>query len=231
MTKHFQREVDLIKKKILALSAVVEENLHRAVRAINERDLKLANMVIENDENIDQMEVEVEEECLKTLALNQPVAIDLRFIIAVLKINSDLERIGDLAVNIAERAAFLATKEKIDIPFDFAGMSQTAQGLLRKSLDALVNLDSRLAREVMMGDDEVDEMHRKMYTQVEEGIRKQPEKIDCLINLLAVSRQLERIADHATNIAEDVVYMVDGEIVRHRGFDFYTTKDNNSGHN
>lgn len=228
MTRHFQREVDLIKKKILSLSAIVEESVHHAVRAISERDLKLANKVIENDEEIDQMEVEVEEECLKTLALNQPVAIDLRFIIAVLKINNDLERIGDLAVNIAERAAFLATKERIDIPFDFRGMSEKAKEMLHKSLDALVNMDSHLAREVMLADDEVDEMHRKMYAQVQEGILKEPNKLDCLINLLAVSRQLERIADHATNIAEDVVYMIDGEIVRHGKIDFYASKNGKS---
>lgn len=228
MTRHFQREVDLIKKKILSLSAIVEESVYRAVRAISERDLKLANKVIENDEEIDQMEIEVEEECLKILALNQPVAIDLRFIIAVLKINNDLERIGDLAVNIAERAAFLATKERIDIPFDFRGMSEKAKEMLRKSLDALVNMDSNLAREVMLADDEVDEMHRKMYTQVQEGILKEPDRLDCLINLLAVSRQLERIADHATNIAEDVVYMIDGEIVRHGKVDFYTSKNGKS---
>jgi phosphate transport system protein len=222
MVRHLQREIDGLKKKILTLSAIVEDSVHKAVKSIAERDLKLANKVIETDPEIDQMEVDVEEECLKILALNQPVAIDLRFIIAVLKINNDLERIGDLAVNIAERGVYLATKEKVDIPFDFPRMSELSQSMLRKSLDSLVNLDLKLAREVAVSDDEIDAMHRQMYSQVQEGILQNPQRIDCLINLLAVSRQLERIADHATNIAEDVIYMIEGEIVRHKEEGFYS---------
>jgi phosphate transport system protein len=225
MSRHMEREIERLKKKILALSAVVENNVQKAVKSIAERDLQLANKIIASDPEIDQMEIDVEEECLKLLALYQPVAIDLRFIIAVLKINSDLERIGDLAANIAERGAFLATKEKVEIPFDFPGMSQLTQAMLRDSLDALVNLDSGLARKVMAADDAIDELHRQMYAQVQEGIIREPDHMDCLINLLAVSRQLERIADHATNIAEDVIYMVEGEIVRHRGIGFYSNPD------
>ncbi len=221
MTRHMQREIEYLKKKILTLSAIVEETVHQAVKSISDRDLKLAQRVMEADPEIDKMEVAVEEECLKILALNQPVAIDLRFIIAVLKIDNDLERIGDLASNIAERAAFLATKEKIDIPFDFAGMSQLSESMLHKSLDSLVNLDSKLAYQVINTDDIVDEMHREMYSRIQEQILKSPEQLDCLINLLAVSRQLERIADHATNIAEDVIYMIEGEIVRHKAEGIY----------
>jgi phosphate transport system protein len=222
MAKHLQKDIEALKKKMLTLSAIVEESVRRATRSIAERDIKLANRVVETDEEIDQMEVEVEEECLKILALHQPVAIDLRFIIAVLKINNDLERIGDLAVNVAERAVYLATREKTDIPFDFPKMSELAQSMLRKSLDSLVNLDIPLAREVCAADDEIDKMHREMYSQVQAGILKNPEEIDCLINLLAVSRQLERIADHATNIAEDVIYMIEGEIIRHKEEGFYS---------
>jgi len=224
MAKHLQREIEKLKKKILALSAVVEESVQQAVKSISARDLKLANNLIEKDQEIDQMEVDVEEECLKILALDQPVAIDLRFIIAVLKINNDLERIGDLAANIAERAAFLATREKVDIPFDFPGMSQLSEAMLRKSLDALVNLDAKLAFEVINSDDAVDQMHREMYSRIQEEIIKKPDKLDCLINLLAVSRQLERIADHATNIAEDVIYMIEGEIVRHQAEGIYNSE-------
>ncbi|SYZ72850.1 Phosphate-specific transport system accessory protein PhoU [Candidatus Zixiibacteriota bacterium] len=224
MAKHLQREIDKLKKKILALSAVVEESVNHAVRSISARDLRLADKVMDGDKEIDQMEVDVEEECLKILALDQPVAIDLRFIIAVLKINNDLERIGDLAANIAERAAFLATKEPVDIPFDFPGMSQLSESMLRRSLDALVNLDAKLAYEVINSDDAVDEMHREMYSRIQEEIVKRPEKLDCLINLLAVSRQLERIADHATNIAEDVIYMIEGEIVRHQAEGIYNSE-------
>ena len=215
MSQHFQREIERLKKKILALSAVVEESVRRAIRSVEERDTCLAQRVIKTDVEIDQTEIDVEEECLKILALHQPVAIDLRFIVAVLKINNDLERIGDMAVNIAERAVFLSTQDKLDIPFKLRDMAEKAQSMLRRSLDALVNLDSALALEVCAADDEVDDLFRIMYDHVKDGVAKQPENADSLINILSVSRYLERIADHATNIAEDVIYMVDGEIVRH----------------
>jgi phosphate transport system protein len=220
MTLHFERELERLKKSILSLGAMVEERVRMAIKAMETRDRKLAKKVIEADDEIDQMEVDVEEECLKILALHQPVAIDLRFIVAVIKINNDLERIGDIAVNIAERAAFLATQAKVDIPFDFAGMAEKTQSMLKKSLDALVNMDADLAWEVGAADDEVDAINRDMYLQVQDGIRKDIDKMECLIHLLQASRHLERIADHATNIAEDVIYMINGEIVRHHAEDY-----------
>jgi phosphate transport system protein len=220
MSQHFQREIERLKKKILALSAVVEESVRRAIRSVEERDTCLAQRVIKTDGEIDQTEIDVEEECLKILALHQPVAIDLRFIVAVLKINNDLERIGDMAVNIAERAVFLSTQDKLDIPFKLRDMAEKAQSMLRRSLDALVNLDSALALKVCAADDEVDDLFRIMYDHVKDGVAKQPENADSLINILSVSRYLERIADHATNIAEDVVYMIEGAIVRHGAKDF-----------
>ena len=220
MSRHLEREIKNLKKHILHLAAVVEESLQRAVKALLERDQALARGVIETDPAIDEMEVGIEEECLKVLALHQPVAIDLRFIVAVLKINSDLERIGDLAVNVAERAVFLASREPVAVPFDFAGMARKAQSMLRKSLDALVSLDIEVAHDVRTADDEVDAMNRQMYRQVQEGIREHPDRLESLIQLLSASRHLERVADHATNIAEDVIYMVAGEIVRHKAEDF-----------
>lgn len=220
MKRHLQAEIEKLKKKILYIGAMVEESVQRAVKAIERRDAKLATKVIEADIEIDHLEVDVEEDCLKILALEQPVAIDLRFIVAVLKLNSDLERIGDLAVNIAEHAAFLATQEKINIPFDFPRMSEKAQNMLKRSLDALVNMDVSLARRVCAADDEVDNINRAMYRQVQDSIRSHPKHLDCLIHLLEVSRNLERIADHATNIAEDVIYMIEGEIVRHKTEDY-----------
>ncbi len=220
MTRHLEREIERLKRALLAVSAIVEENVQKSVKAIKERDPRLAREVIESDLEIDQMEVDIEEECQKALALHQPVASDLRFIIAVLKINNDLERIGDLAVNIAERAVYLSTQERVDIPFDFAGLAQKAQAMLRDSLDALVNLDADLAHEVLAADDEVDDINREMYRLVQEGIRSHPEHVESLILLLSVSRQLERVADHATNIAEDVIYLVRGDIVRHRAEEF-----------
>jgi phosphate transport system protein len=144
------------------------------------------------------------------------VAVDLRFIVAVLKINNDLERIGDLAVNIAERAVYLATYDTSELLFDFPGMAAKGQAMLRNSLEALVNMDPALAWQVCAADDEVDAINRQMYDQVKEGIRHRPECLEPLIHLLSISRHIERIADQATNIAEDVIYMAQGKIVRHR---------------
>ncbi|MBM3475759.1 MAG: phosphate signaling complex protein PhoU [Armatimonadetes bacterium] len=223
MSRHLHREVENLKQQILALSAVVEENVQRSVRALVDRDLARAAEAIRiDDEQIDQAEVDVEEECLKILALHQPVASDLRFIIAVLKINSDIERVGDMAVNIAERADYLAKACYVEAPVDIRAMCEKAQSMLKGSLDALVNLDADLARRVCAQDDEVDNLNRDNYAAIQDRIRQFPEEIECLMHILAVSRHLERIADHATNIAEDVVYMVEGEIVRHRAKDYAT---------
>ncbi len=216
MTKHFQDQIDNLKKKILHLTAMVEQNLEEAVRSVKERDVKLAIKVIATDDAIDHYEVEIEEDCLKTLALYQPVASDLRFIITVLKINSDIERIGDLAVNIAQRAKTLAESKNQNVPFDLSEMFKLTLSMVKKSTDALVLLDPNLARDVAAMDDKIDDMHRGAYEVVEKEIIKDPQGVEYYINLLGVSRYLERIADHATNIAEDVVYLVEGQIVRHQ---------------
>jgi phosphate transport system protein len=215
-----QREIEKLKKMVLTLGADVEEHVHKAVQSVQSRDRSLAQQIIAGDAAVDRFEVYLEEECLKILALHQPVAIDLRFVIAVLKINNDLERIGDLAVNIAERAVYLADQEPVVIPFDFAGMADKTKLMLKKSLDALVNMNAREAWEVCAMDDEVDAINRRMYEQVQEGIRERPDQMHSLIHCLSTSRHLERIADHATNIAEDVIYMVAGEIVRHKAEDY-----------
>lgn len=220
MPAHLLREIENLKKEILRLGAMAEQAVRQAATALDQRDENLARDVIENDIKLDEMEVQVEETCLKILALHQPVAIDLRFIIAVLKINNDLERVGDLAVNVAERAAFLATQPPLDISFDFQEMTRKAQAMLTKSLDALVNLSVREAREVLAGDDEIDAMNRHMFFIVQDAIHADPRDTETLIHLLSASRHLERIADHATNIAEDVVYMIEGEIIRHKAEDY-----------
>jgi len=220
MAKHLQREIDNLKQKILSLGARVETAVHEAIRSIQEQDAALARKIIEEDIQIDHAEVEVEEEGLKILALHQPVAIDLRFIVAVLKINNDLERIGDLAVNIAERSSFLASQPAVDLYFDFAEMSEKTEAMLNMSLDSLVNLSLELAHKVCADDDVIDTMNREVYLRVQETIQQCPEQIASLIHLLSVSRHLERIADHATNIAEDVIYMIDGQIVRHKTEDY-----------
>jgi phosphate transport system protein len=216
MSQHLVREITRVKQQILTLGAEVEDSLRQAVSSLINRDTTLAKQVMSRDNVIDQHEVDIEEDCLKILALHQPVAIDLRFLIAVLKINNDLERIGDLAVNIAERSLSLSMQPPITPPFDLANMAERVQAMVQRSLDALVKLDVQAARQVLIEDDVVDEAHRMMYDRVKTAIRKDLERTDELIQLLTVSRYLERVADHATNIAEDVVYLVEGQIARHR---------------
>jgi phosphate transport system protein len=167
------------------------------------------------DYEIDDKEVEIEEECLKILALHQPVAVDLRFLSAVIKINNDLERVGDEAVNIAERVLILSKRKKYYIPFDYSLMAKKTEFMLNKSLDAVVNMDVDGAVKVCDSDDEVDDLQKKAYEVITQAITETPDKLDYLLNLLLISKHLERIADHATNIAEEVVYMIEGEIVRH----------------
>jgi len=216
MSKHLQRDIDKLKERIISMGGVIEDRVYQATLSIIRRDQALAKAVIEGDSEVDRMEVEIEEECLKVLALYQPVAIDLRFIVSILKINNDLERIGDLAVNIAERGAFLATQEGIQVPFDLEKMAVKVESMLTRAIDALVNMDVKAALRIRAEDDEIDAMNREMYAVMKEEIPKHPEHINCLLHTISAVRHLERIADHATNIAEDVVYLVEARIVRHR---------------
>ncbi len=216
MSSHLQKEIENLKKKLLYLGAMVEESLRISIKSLRDLNQRMARGVIDNDFEVDRMEVELEEECLKVLALHQPVAVDLRFIVAILKINADLERIGDLAVNIAERTMYLAQRPRVEIEFDYREMARKAEKMVEKSLDALVNMDADLAREVCGSDDAVDDLNREMFNFGMDYIRTHPDRADCIIRYMLVARHLERVADHATNIAEDVIYMVDGEIVRHR---------------
>ncbi len=217
MGRHLDKEIEKLKRNTLGLSALVEENVHKAIASVETGDLRLADQVIESDARIDDMEVDVEEECLKILALHQPVAIDLRFIVGVLKLNNDLERIADLAVNIAEQARPLVSAGARGLPPAIREMARAVESMLGGSLDALVNLDTVAAWAVCAADDAVDDLHRDTYGTIKPEIQKDPERTETLIHYLSVSRYLERIADHATNIAEDVIYLVDGDIVRHGG--------------
>lgn len=215
MAPHIAQEIEKLKRRLLTLSADVEEMYLQAVQALEKMDGSLAKKVAASDDHINRMEVDIEEECLKILALHQPVANDLRFIVSVLKINNDLERIADMAVNIAERVLDLTNYEQLPVPFEFATMSRKVYTMVKKSLDALVNLDADLAREVTALDDEVDALHHQSYGMVIERIQQNPPQIEALICYLVISRYLERIADLATNIAEDTLYLIEGEIVRH----------------
>jgi phosphate transport system protein len=218
--KHFQRELDKIKKMILSLGALVEKRVHQIKEVLEERDVAMANEIIHLDHEIDQMEVDVEEECLKIIALHQPVATDLRFLIAVIKINNDLERIGDQVVNIAQRVVSISKHPVVPYRFDYSVMADKAEAMLRMSLDSLVNQDLDDAIRVLHLDDEVDALKDQAYDRIKAAIADGvTEDIGYMINLLLISRHIERLADHATNIAEEVVYMIEGEIVRHGKLD------------
>ena len=216
MSRHFDREIDHLKKKILAMSSVVEESIARAIAAVMKHDVVLAQQVAAGEDEIDQMEVDVEEDCLKILALHQPVAVDLRFVVAVLKINNDLERMADLAVNIARRAEYLASLPRFEVPPILEEMAHKTQSMVKQCLDALVEADVANARQVCLSDRDIDQYNRQMHVLIQDQIRATPDEVERLIHLLSVSRHLERIADLATNVAEDVIYSVEGEIVRHR---------------
>jgi phosphate transport system protein len=216
MTTHLQRELERLKRKVLALGALVEDNVRLAFNAIETRNVDQAQRVIATDHLIDQNEVDVEEECLKLLALYQPVASDLRFIVAVVKINSELERVGDLAANIGERAVQLAGEYPVAVPHTMSVLSDRVRAIMEKALDALVRQDAVLARVVLAADDEIDELYAHLLGELKEQIRSDLDHLDSVVLLFSVARYLERLADHATNIAEDVLYMVEGDIHRHQ---------------
>lgn len=218
MSLVFIKEIEQLKKRVLSLSAQVEENVMQAVTALNTRDAALAKQVIASDREIDRQEVEVEEEALKVLALYQPVAMDLRFLTTVIKVNNDLERIGDLAANIAARTKRLSKAPALAVPEELNVSAVKARDMVRRSLTAFVNMDAELAAEVCAADDEVDALCKACFGFVEEFGKKNPENIKYYLTMLSAARNIERVADHATNIAEDVAYLVTGKIVRHGAF-------------
>jgi phosphate transport system protein len=219
MTRHIERQIDQLKERILHVGTLVEEAISKSITALINRDASLAQRVMASDEEIDRMEVEVEEECLKILALYQPVAADLRFVVAVLKINNDLERMGDLAKNIAKRVSQLAAGRPCPLPPEIRTMAMQTQEMVKQSLDAVVNADPALARQVREEDDAVDAARQKIRKRVMQTLQEGTDDVESLLRMNSVSKHIERIADMATNVAEDVIYMVEGEIVRHRASD------------
>jgi phosphate transport system protein len=215
MSKHLERDLDNLQRHLMAMAASVEEAIFKGTRALQERNAALAEEVIAGDSLIDQEENYVENECLKMLALHQPVAIDLRRIISALKINTDLERMADLAVNIAERAVSLADLPPIAVPDKLQNMTELTSSMVRQSLDAFVMVNARQARQVIVLDEEVDRYNREIIGELIGQMQKAAELVPALMSFFSAVRQLERIADHATNIAEDVVYLIEGEIIRH----------------
>ncbi|MSR31379.1 MAG: phosphate signaling complex protein PhoU [Gemmataceae bacterium] len=220
MSKHLVRDLDQLQKDILSLAGLVEQSLSKAIRALKERDIVLAREVVQGDTLIDAEENHITEECLKVLALHQPVAIDLRRITSVLMICTDLERMGDLAEEIAERAMSLCRPPFFPVPEGVQRMADLASTMVRQSLDSFVSLDVKLAMRVVRMDDEVDRYNRELIQELVKVMNDSPANIEHGLSVFSAIRHIERIADHATNIAEDVIYLVEGEIVRHRVEDF-----------
>ena len=216
MSIHLQRDLETLQRQVLSQSSVVEEMIRKASRAILAIRPELVAQIMEHECTVNEREVRIEEDCLKILALHQPVAVDLRRTATIMKINNDLERMADLAVNIAERAQNLARYSEFIVPEAFDHMAQLTVSMVQNALNALVKLDVGAAREVCLCDDQVDDLNREVIDDMRAVMRTQPELIEAALNLFSASRHIERIADHATNIAEDVIYLVDGEITRHQ---------------
>ncbi|MFH1305738.1 MAG: phosphate signaling complex protein PhoU [Candidatus Omnitrophota bacterium] len=215
MERHFDEELKTLKERLLKMGGLVEEAIRMSIKALVDRKPELADKVIKSDDAVNMLEIEIDELSLKLLALRQPQAGDLRFIASVMKINNDLERIGDLAVNIAERTIellkFPIVKPLINIP----RMAEITQGMLKDSLDAFVNKDSKLAKSVCKRDDKVDNLNEQIFRELLTYMLQDPKTIERAVDLILVGRNLERIADHATNICEDVIYMVNGKTIKH----------------
>lgn len=216
MSVHIQRALTILEQDILAQSSRVEEVIRIACRALSRGEAERSHRLAELEPEINAREVLIEEECLQILALNQPVAVDLRRVTTVLKINADLERIADLGVNIAERARSLGEHPGFAIPQTLETMAETAIDMVRDALDSFCTLDAEAARAVCRRDDDVDSFNRAVIAQLIEVMRNRSDLIEPALHFFSAARHIERIADHATNIAEDVIYLVKGEIARHR---------------
>ena len=210
----FHREIEALKKKFMVLGTMVEDRVQKVCLAIQTRDEDLLKEIIALDWEIDDMEVEVEEECLKILALHQPVAGDLRLLVTIIKINNELERIADIAVNISKRIQTINKNSSLRFTIDYQPMADKVLAMLKLSLDALVMEDADLARRVFLEDDEVDQLRNQAYKGVIRELNSEPGNAACLVNLYLIARHFERIGDRTTNIAEEVIYLVEGEIVR-----------------
>ncbi len=216
MTIHLARDMEMLHNHIVEMCRLVEQAIHEAVDLLDAPDVERARQLAQHDDVIDEWDVRIEEECLKVLALHQPVAIDLRRIATVLKLTGELERVADLAVNIAERAAGLLDGPRIEVPPKLDEMAHLAVDMLHDSIDAYVQLNDQLALDVIKRDEKVDRLNREIIDELRAVMKSSPDLVDPALHLFSASRHVERVADHATNIAEDVVYLVKGEIIRHQ---------------
>ncbi len=215
MSIHLHRDLEALEQELLAQSSIVEQMVYRSSQALGELRSDLIEQLYRDEDTVNSREVTIEEECLKILALHQPVAVDLRRVATVMKINGDLERIADLAVNIGERAQVLVLHPHFQFPYKIDQMVEAATSMVRDALDSFVHLDVDAARNVCQRDDVVDDLNRQVIEDLKEFLQKNISEIEPALQFFSASRHIERIGDHATNIAEDVVYLVDGEIARH----------------
>jgi phosphate transport system protein len=215
MSKQIEDDLTELTRKVSHMGGLVEEALDRSLTALLDRGAELARTVIDGDAVVDELENEVEERCLDVLALRQPVARDLRYVAGILKINSDLERMADLAVNIAERAEILAVVPPLPFRPDVSRLAALVKRMVRDGLNALQRLDASLAWDTWRADDEADRLYRELVEEAIQFMREHPDRIGDVMHLVGALRNLERLADHATNIAEDVIFVVNGRIVRH----------------
>lgn len=216
MERHFDQQLGVLRKNLIQMAAVVEMAISNAVKSLKERDSDLAHSVITHDEQVDDLELEIDKQCVDLLALQQPMAVDLRFITSAMKITNNLERMGDLAVNIAERVVPLNQEPQLKPLIDIPMMATIAQTMVKDSIDAFVNKDTSIAQSVYQRDSTVDALNDQIFRELLTYMMEDPGNITRAVHLMFISRHLERIADHATNIAEEVVYIVKAKVVKHR---------------
>jgi phosphate transport system protein len=215
MERRLDQDLDRVRQSLLKMGGMVEGMIAQATQALLERDTELCHHVINTDRDVDQMEVEIDEACYSILSRKQPTAVDLRFLVAVMKINNDLERMGDSAVNIAQSVEQLNEQPPLKPYIDLPHLSELVQAMVRKSLDAFVRRDTELATDVCRSDDAVDGLYKQIFRELLTYMIEDPKTVSRALHLLLISRNMERIADHATNIAEDVIYYVEGRDIRH----------------
>jgi phosphate transport system protein len=215
MSKHLEKDLVRLSDRISELGSMVVESTAHAIVMLQNFDLQLVDEIVQTEARINEMEVEIEEECLKVMALHQPVATDLRFLIVVLKVNNDLERMADQVLNIAERIRFLVSQERVVADLEFIRMGEISSKMVRQAMTALVNRDSAAARQVLAMDDELDTLHAQSFELLQAVMREKPKMVSPAVSYLTISSNLERIGDLATNIAEEIIFMMEGEVVRH----------------
>ncbi|MBI3580251.1 MAG: phosphate signaling complex protein PhoU [Ignavibacteriales bacterium] len=222
MPRHFEYELDQLRTMLIRMGSLVEEQIDLGVRAILESNTSLAQIVLERDKKVDEFDNEIDKQCMRIFALTQPVAIDLRLLMAALKINNELERIGDIAVNLAERVTPLLPHAIFVKKTPLAMMAEGARAMVKDAIDSFVNSDPALAKKVLESDDAIDELDRETFNLMVKKMKESSEFIEPAAHMMIVSRHVERLADHATNIAEDVIFLVNAKIIKHHANDSAT---------